>query len=208
MLKYFVAICKVSIIIIIVAAMSCFCSGRVRKQGLRHVNLLKISQLGSHYAKTPALGLLTPVLWSAQSLGPSPQTMKAWQGCRDPHSHFIDGDPRSPAQGRQLAHTNLFSSTWSHPNLSLDRPWLNVPLISVPKKQIRTSMKLLKIISRSNTSKCVSGWCGSQGKKAKSKPGLCGVLVPELQGKLRIFQGHGVKERSSNKQKWRPLTFP
>ena len=160
--------------------MSCFRSGRIRKQGPGDVNLLKISQLGSCYAKTPALGLLTPVLCSAQSLGLSPQTMKAWQGCRDPLSHFTDEDPRSPAQGHQLAHTNLFSSTWSHPNLSLNRPLLNVPLVSVSKKQIRTSMKLLKIISRSNTSKCVRGWCGSQGKKAKSKPGLCGVIVPEL----------------------------
>ena len=117
-------------------AMSCFHSGRIRRQWLRDVNLLKISQPGSCYTKTPAPGLLTQVLCSSQSLGLSPQTMKAWQCCRDPLSHFTDEDPRSPAQGHQLAHTNLFSSTWSHPNLSLDRPLLNVPLVSVPKKQV------------------------------------------------------------------------
>lgn len=154
---HFFAVCKSFTFIIIVTTL--WAVTPVDKSRNRGSAMSTCQRSSSQEAAKPELQL--QAFWPKSSVLPKASQlswiMKAWQGYRDTPPHFTDEDPRPPAQGHQLAYTNILSPTWSRPKLSLDRPMLNATLVSVPKKQIRTGTKPLKIISRSNTSKCVSG---------------------------------------------------
>lgn len=136
--------------------------------------------------------------------------MKARQGgiVEIPPPHLTDEDPRLPAQGHQLACTNGLSPTGSHSTLSLDRPVINDSLVSVPEKQIRTSMKPLKIISRSFVHKPMCEWVvWISGEESKIQAGSLWGDIPGLLGKLRSLKGTERRE-FLRQAKGKTLYFP